>query len=351
MRDYDLYQAAVIAGDPEAPMKVAILEGEIAQAAFEAQQPVPIEMTDDKKTQYSNDSRSYREKNSRLVKNRGQAYALILGQCTQLLQDRMKQDSDWNTVSTSFDPLLLYCLIEKTILAQTEDQYPFAAIYDQEMALYTSHQETLNNTQWYERFNTKVDVANAIGVTREHKALNEFVAQEQHTQAYETLTVAQKETVQNDAKERYLSYIMLRQSGKQHSNLKVDLQNDFTTGDNHYPKTRQEALHLLDKYTQPKVQRTIQAKGSSFAQKGKSDDKEGKRGKNKKKGKQDISYDLEFWKDKPCFRCGKHGHPRYACTEDDDDDSKSSASVAASVKKLSKDMKSMSKKLMTVNTQ
>jgi hypothetical protein len=52
----------------------------------------------------------------------------------------MKQDADWITVSTSYDPLSLYRLIEKTILAQTEDQYPFATGYAQELAFYSFKQ-------------------------------------------------------------------------------------------------------------------------------------------------------------------------------------------------------------------
>jgi hypothetical protein len=66
-----------------------------------------------------------------MIKHRGQSFSLIQGQCTQLLQDKMKQDTDWAVVSTSFDPLTIYCLIEQTILAQTEEQYPFATVYDQ----------------------------------------------------------------------------------------------------------------------------------------------------------------------------------------------------------------------------
>jgi hypothetical protein len=72
----------------------------------------------------------------------------------------MKQDHDWLTVSTSYNPLALYRLIEKTTLvAQTEDQeYPFATVYAQELAFYSFKQDSLTNPQWYERFNTKVDV-------------------------------------------------------------------------------------------------------------------------------------------------------------------------------------------------
>jgi hypothetical protein len=168
----------------------------------------------------------------------------------------MKQDTEWAVVSTSYDPLTRYCLIERTILAQTEDQYPFSTVYDQYLSLYSFKQETLSNPQWYKRFNTKVDVSEAIGVTRQHKVILDYVAQESYTKSFEGLGVAEQNFVRDDAKELYVSYAFLRQSGIQHGILKVDLQNDFTTGDNRYPKNLQQTLHLLDKYSKtviPKV--------------------------------------------------------------------------------------------------
>ena len=48
----------------------------------------------------------------------------------------MKQDIEFNVVSTSYDPITLYWLIEKTVLGQTEDQYPFAIVYNQELGFY-----------------------------------------------------------------------------------------------------------------------------------------------------------------------------------------------------------------------
>jgi hypothetical protein len=50
-------------------------------------------------------------------------------------------------------------------LAQTEYKYPFATVCDQELNFYSFWQETMSNLQWYEKFNTKVDVGLAIGVT------------------------------------------------------------------------------------------------------------------------------------------------------------------------------------------
>jgi hypothetical protein len=180
-----ILKSALQAGtDMDAPMRLAILQNEIAQGEFAAIIEVPVVLTDSEKTQFSNDWRTFRERNTNLIKNRGQVFSLIQGQCNQLLQDKMKQDTDWNTVSISYDPLTLYRLIERTVLAQTDNQYPFATVYDQELSFYSFKQDNLSNPQWYERFNTKVDVSGAIGVTRQHKVLLEYVAQESYTRAF-----------------------------------------------------------------------------------------------------------------------------------------------------------------------
>ena len=71
-------QTAVIAGvDPDAPMKLAIMDNEIAQGDFEANNEVSIELTDSEKTANSNAWRTFRERNSYLSKHRGQTYSLI----------------------------------------------------------------------------------------------------------------------------------------------------------------------------------------------------------------------------------------------------------------------------------
>ena len=110
--------------------------------------------------------KTYREKHSRLEKHRGQTFSMILGQCSQQILKLMKQDVIWTTVAISYDPLQLISITEKTVLAQTEDQYPFAIVYEQELSLCDFYQNTMTNDQWYEQLNIKVDVGTSIGVTR-----------------------------------------------------------------------------------------------------------------------------------------------------------------------------------------
>jgi hypothetical protein len=186
-----LLEQEALAGDQPACMNEACgLEQRNHYGRLPTESECPIELTDSEKNQHNNNNwKTFRERTAQLAKTRGQAFSLILGQCTQLLQDKMKQDTDWIAVSTSFDPQTLYRLIEKTTLAQTEDQYPFATVYEQETAFYLFQQNcSLTNPQWYERFNTKIDVGEAIGITRQHKALLERMNHDV-VEGYESLGV------------------------------------------------------------------------------------------------------------------------------------------------------------------
>ncbi len=99
-----------------------------------------------------------------LEKHHGNVYALIYGQCTQILDYKMAQDKNWATVSVSYKPLELYKLIKQAILKQTEDQYPVAALWEQLSNVANAKQGSLTNNEWYDCFNTKVEVAELVGV-------------------------------------------------------------------------------------------------------------------------------------------------------------------------------------------
>ena len=85
----------------------------------------------DEKAEQSNVYRTCRKDEQRLITNRGKVYTLILGQCTQTLQNKLKEDNDWEgDIATKYDPIRLLNHIEKYILKQMESHYPYLA--DQE---------------------------------------------------------------------------------------------------------------------------------------------------------------------------------------------------------------------------
>jgi hypothetical protein len=160
--------------------------------------------------------------------------------------------------------------------------------------------------------------------------------------------------VRDDSEEKYIYYAFLCQSGRQHVNLKVEFQNDFTTGDNHYPKNRQQTLNLLDNYSKTVVTRVTQSEVTPFAQ------RSGRGGGNiincNRKIHEPSTYDKNYWKDKECYKCHKKGHPSMQFPKKPnglgkDDDDRSLASTASSVLKMKKDLKSMKKAFAKVNTQ
>jgi hypothetical protein len=55
--------------DMEAPVKLALLQNEIAQGGFSANIEVPTVLNDSQKTQFSNEWRTYRERNANLIKH------------------------------------------------------------------------------------------------------------------------------------------------------------------------------------------------------------------------------------------------------------------------------------------
>ena len=114
---------------------------------------------------------------------------------------KMKYYPYWDKKSTSYDPLRILALIEKTVLDQTEDQYPFATVYKQECSNYSFSHNTLSNEQWYERFNTKIDVVSAINLTRKHQVILSHVAEE-YNKEFEDMTPEEKKETREDAGER-----------------------------------------------------------------------------------------------------------------------------------------------------
>jgi hypothetical protein len=132
----------------------------------------------------------------------------------------------------------------------------------------------------------------------------------------------------------------------------MDLQNDFTTGGNRYPKNRQHTLHLLDKYSKTVVPKVTHFEGTSFAHKGGRGSGRSYNGNGK--GHESSTYDKNYWKDKECYKFHKMGNPETHCGKklnSNEDDDSSAAATFNSVKKLQKDIKSIRKAFTTVNTQ
>jgi hypothetical protein len=155
---------------------------------------------------------------------------------------------------------------------------------------------------------------------------------------FDDLSEKIKNDVRAKSEEQYLAFVVLQHSGKQHNKLKMDLQNEFTTGNVKYPKLRQSPHHLIDrylidKYTKPAGVSPTNYEGSAFAQ------KVGRDGK----GDTHLEpYSKTYWKVQYCHKCKKKGHPSKHCPNKDNH--KSNDDKNCSIKSSNRSSKSKSSK-------
>ncbi len=70
------------------------VDDQIAKCNIELNDKVNMKLTKDEKISHSNAWRTHRETTESLKKSRGKVYSLLIGQCTQVLIDKMKQDTE-----------------------------------------------------------------------------------------------------------------------------------------------------------------------------------------------------------------------------------------------------------------
>jgi len=104
------------------------VDDDIAKTKIELKDEVEMKLTNNERTAHSNAWCTHGESSKILKKSRGKVYSLLLGQCTQVLVDKMKQDTNWVTINTSFDPILLFKLVKKFALKQTDKQCKTAVL-------------------------------------------------------------------------------------------------------------------------------------------------------------------------------------------------------------------------------
>ncbi len=141
------------------------VDDQIAKGDIKLKDEVDMKLTNDEQTAHSNAWRSHCESSSSLKKSRGKIYSLLLGQCTQVLVDKMKQDADWVKISRMFNPTLLFKLIKKFVLKQSDNQYKMAVLIVEQLSILTFRQDDqIGNATYYDWFTTRVEVAHQAGV-------------------------------------------------------------------------------------------------------------------------------------------------------------------------------------------
>jgi hypothetical protein len=141
-----------------------------------------------------------------LDNNIQKAYSLISGQCTNLLQSKLKQQANWAVISVAQDAIQLVILI-KLITFKFEDQkFLPLALYQAKANLYNLRQGNMTNHGYLQRFNNLIDVATTYNGQLYDGAIVDIVTDRLHCGVlFAARTADQKAEVENQSNELYLA--------------------------------------------------------------------------------------------------------------------------------------------------
>jgi hypothetical protein len=240
--------------------------------------------------------------------------SLVIGQCADLLQSKLKQQAQWNTISLEQDAIALVSLI-KTITFKFEDQkFPPLALYQSKANVHNLRQNNMSNHECLQRFQNLVDVATSYDGQLHDQSIVDICTEKLHPgKTCSSLSEAQKVAAQTASSELCLATMFIHQSDRRRfGKLSEELENSFTKGNDDYPDNRVSAYHLINehKHCTPRSA-APDSSGVAFAQK----TEKGNDNHNKNK-------DDSWQKKATCHHCGEVGHIRPNCPALKDADSK-----------------------------
>ena len=201
------------------------------------------------------------------------SYSLVLGQCTDLMKNKLKMNVNWACIRDTQDVLALLDEIRNVTFKFEDQKYPVLSIHHAKRAFYNFKQSDMGNSDYLQKFRNLVDIANSLEGNLQDDAISKIVARCDHGVDYPRdphLTADEQLAVQENVKEIYLAVALIQQvDQKRYGKLQEELENDYTKGNNNYPVTIVKSYQLLNdsKYSHARSDSVGGGKGIVFIQK------------------------------------------------------------------------------------
>ena len=118
------------------------VEIKVLQAEYDLKADVELPLLEEEKAEWRQQQKAYGERVQKHILNQQKAFAIIIGQCTQRLQDKLHDDAQWENINLNQKPLELYSLIERVVMKQTGDEYPPHNLMENLLAVLTLKQQS-----------------------------------------------------------------------------------------------------------------------------------------------------------------------------------------------------------------
>ena len=195
---------------------------------------------------FSEQVKEYVKQTSRLQENIKRLWALVWGQCSDTMRTRLQALDSYEEMHSASDGLQLLIAIKDLMFNVQEQKYVPLSIHlaKRHFFLLSLGRNTVG--EYYDQFKNQTDVLEHIGAgIGNDEAIRKQVLHSQGIDIDEA-TEAQEEAAETEGTQWYLALAFLMGSDRSRfGRLLEKLKNDFTAGNDNYPKTLTDAYNML----------------------------------------------------------------------------------------------------------
>ena len=206
------------------------------------------------------DLKEYQEKVKVLANFRVGLYSLVLGQCTDALQERLKSHHDYQAASQ--DGIALLVIIQSLMHTFEENRKLSDTIMDVKEKFYKFYQgRHMTLERYHELFLAQVEVLDEVSITIEDEVLVVEVAGENGR-------VEPNDDDRREARDQELAIRFIRGTNMHHKGYLHQLRNSYLDGSDNYPRTVHEAYNIFRRREEEAPAHGFESDGVLFAQSG-----------------------------------------------------------------------------------
>ena len=190
--------------------------------------------------------KEYVKQNSRLHENIKRLWALVWGQCSDTIRTRLQSLENYEDMRAASDGLQLLIAIKDLMFNVQEQKYIPLSIHLAKRQFFLLSQGCNTVGEYYEQFKNQKDVLSHIGAgIGDDEAIMKQVLRSQGINI-NNATDEEEESGELEGIQWYLALAFLMGSDRnRYGRLLEKLENDFTAGNDNYPKTLTDAYNML----------------------------------------------------------------------------------------------------------
>jgi hypothetical protein len=201
--------------------------------------------------------RTFEKQTEARRRNSSRVFALVIGQCSQALRNRMEANERWGRINDASDVMALLQLVQHCMIQRQTRQKPTHTLLDAETQVYAFKQRNLANNEYYKKFKDLVTNAERLGSDIGAHSDRIEVILEEIAADPDLPTDAEREQARDRAKDQFLAVTFLVNSDRaRYGSLVRDIENEYTQGSDTYPTTLSAAYDYIVNYRVDKVSTT-----------------------------------------------------------------------------------------------